>query len=169
MLFDILWKKQKKIIKKKKKNILKSIKKSASKKTKSKVNKKTTLKKTKKKNITKKPKNPIKKKQLKSNKKDPEIKKTKIRVSFDDKIKEILEKLINKHKIDGIYTLKIIEKAIPKKFRVPENIKKLENLISSNNIKIYSEEEAKELVNLAKDEGNKSDESSDEEEKKTNW
>ena len=58
--------------------------------------------------------------------------------------------LINKHKVDGIYTQKIIEKAIPKKFRLEENIKKFVNLITSNNIKIYSEEEAKELIALSK-------------------
>ncbi len=29
---------------------------------------------------------------------------------FDEKIKEIFSKLINKHKVDGIYTKKIIEK-----------------------------------------------------------
>ena len=45
------------------------------------------------------------------------------------KLKEIFEKLINKNKIDGVYTLKIIEKAIPKKFREPENINKLTNLL----------------------------------------
>ena len=33
---------------------------------------------------------------------------------------------------------KIIETAIPKKFRLEENIKKFEDLIISNNIKIYS-------------------------------
>ena len=54
---------------------------------------------------------------------------------FNDKIKEIFSKLINKHKVDGIYTQKIIEKAIPKKFRLEENIKKFQNLIASNNIK----------------------------------
>ena len=85
---------------------------------------------------------------------------------FDSKIKEILEKLINKYKVDGIYTDKIIEKAIPKKFRQDENINKLKNLIISNNIKIYSEEEAKELISLAKDEASKSEENTEEEEKK---
>ncbi len=86
--------------------------------------------------------------------------------NFDNKLKEIFEKLINKNKVDGIYTLKIIEKAIPKKLRLPENIKKLENLITSSNIKIYSEEEAKELISIAKDETNKTEDGSDEEEKK---
>ena len=85
---------------------------------------------------------------------------------FDEKIKEIFSKLINKHKIDGIYTQKIIEKAIPKRFRLEENIKKFEDLITSNNIKIYSEEEAKELISLAKEQTTKSEEGSDEQEKK---
>ena len=40
------------------------------------------------------------------------------------------------------------------------------SLIKSNNIKIYSEEEAKELNNIAKEEANKSEDSNDEEEKK---
>ncbi len=85
---------------------------------------------------------------------------------FEEKIKEIFSKLINKHKIDGIYTQKIIEKAIPKRFRLEENIKKFQDLITSNNIKIYSEEEAKELISLAKEQTAKSEEGSDEQEKK---
>ena len=74
--------------------------------------------------------------------------------------------MINKNKIDGIYTNKIIEKAIPKKFRETENINKLQELIKKANIKVYSEEEAKELQKLSKDESVKSEEASDEEEKK---
>jgi len=85
---------------------------------------------------------------------------------FDEKIKEIFSKLINKHKVDGIYTQKIIEKAIPKRFRLEENIKKFQDLITSNNIKIYSDEEAKELIALAKEQNVKSEEGSDEQEKK---
>ena len=85
---------------------------------------------------------------------------------FEEKIKEIFTKLINKHKIDGIYTQKIIEKAIPKKFRLEENIKKFSDLITSNNIKIHSEEEAKELITLAKEQNAKSEEGGDEQEKK---
>ena len=85
---------------------------------------------------------------------------------FEEKIKEIFSKLINKHKIDGIYTQKIIEKAIPKRFRLEENINKFQDLITSNNIKIYSEEEAKELISLAKEQTAKSEEGSDEQEKK---
>jgi len=99
-------------------------------------------------------------------KKEKVLKTKKPKITFDDKLKEILEKLINKNKADGIYTLKIIEKAIPKKFRETENIKKLENLILSSNIKIYSEDEAKELLNSSKDGANKSDEAQDEIEKK---
>ena len=99
-------------------------------------------------------------------KKEKVLKNKKPKITFDDKLKEILEKLINKNKVDGIYTLKIIEKAIPKKFRETENIKKLENLILSSNIRIYSEDEAKELLNSSKDDTNKSEDSQDDTEKK---
>ena len=85
---------------------------------------------------------------------------------FEEKIKEIFAKLINKHKIDGIYTQKIIEKAIPKKFRLEENIKKFSDLITSNNIKIHSEEEAKELISLAKEQSSKSEDGLEDQEKK---
>ncbi len=85
---------------------------------------------------------------------------------FEEKIKEIFTKLINKHKVDGIYTQKIIEKAIPKRFRLEENIEKFKNLIISNNIKIYTEDEAKELISLAKEQNAKSEEGSDDQEKK---
>ena len=85
---------------------------------------------------------------------------------FEEKIKEIFAKLINKHKVDGIYTQKIIEKAIPKRFRLDENIKKFQDFITSNNIKIYSEEEAKELISLAKEQTAKSEEGNEEQEKK---
>ena len=87
-------------------------------------------------------------------------------LDFDNKIKEIFAKLINKHKVDGIYTQKIIEKAIPKKFRLEENINKFQDLITSNNIKIYSEEEAKELISLAKEQNSKTEEGAEEQEKK---
>ena len=86
--------------------------------------------------------------------------------NFEEKIKEIFTKLINKHKVDGIYTQKIIEKAIPKKFRLEENINKFKDLIISNNIKIYSEEEAKELISLAKEQTAKSEEGVEDQEKK---
>ncbi len=85
---------------------------------------------------------------------------------FEEKIKEIFAKLINKHKVDGIYTQKIIEKAIPKKFRLEENINKFKDLIISNNIKIYSDEEAKELISLAKEQTAKSEEGTEDQEKK---
>ena len=85
---------------------------------------------------------------------------------FEEKIKEIFAKLINKHKIDGIYTQKIIEKAIPKKFRLEENIKKFSDFVTSNAIKIHSEEEAKELITLAKEQTAKSEEGGEDQEKK---
>ncbi len=104
---------------------------------------------------------------IKSNKKnETSVKTIKSKITFDDKIKEVLQKLLDKYKVDGIYTDKIIEKGIPKKFRNDENITKLKDLFISSNIKIYSEEEAKELLSIAKEESSKSNETSDEEEKK---
>ena len=93
-------------------------------------------------------------------------KKTKKIISFDDHIKEVFAKLLDKYKIDGIYTKKIIEKAIPKKFRVPENIYKVEVLLKKNKITIVSEEEAASLIKAAKEDKSKSDDDSGEEEKK---
>ena len=159
-------KKKKKIKKKSSKAVKKTTKKNSVKKT-SKINKKTQKKSTKKKLVNK-----VKKKTSKSfdSKIDKNYKKTitsikKPKSSFEDKIKEIFQKLITKNKIDGIYTLKIIEKSIPKRFRLEENVKKLEQLFITSKIKIYTEEEAKELINISK-EANKSDENSDEDEKK---
>ena len=159
-------KKKKKIKKKSSKAVKKTTKKNSVKKT-SKINKKTQKKSTKKKLVNK-----VKKKTSKSfdSKIDKNYKKTitsikKPKSSFEDKIKEIFQKLITKNKIDGIYTLKIIEKSIPKRFRLEENVKKLEQLFITSKIKIYTEEEAKELINTSK-EANKSDENSDEDEKK---
>ena len=167
---------------KKKKTIKKKIIKKTSSKPAKKNNKKTLNKKNSKvkakKNITAKKKQLIHKKKKKVNKKlltkpnktknnknkTSKIKKPKL--TFDDKLKEIFEKLINKYKINGVYTLKIIEKGIPKKFREENNIKKLQDLFVKTKIKIYSEEEAKELLNLSKEETSKSDENSDTEEKK---
>ena len=167
---------------KKKKAIKKKIIKKTSSKPANKNNKKTLNKKNSKvkakKNNTAKKKQLIHKKKKKVNKKlltkpnktknnknkTSKIKKPKL--TFDDKLKEIFEKLINKYKINGVYTLKIIEKGIPKKFREENNIKKLQDLFVKTKIKIYSEEEAKELLNLSKEETSKSDENSDTEEKK---
>ena len=79
-------------------------------------------------------------------------------VSFDDHIKAVITKLLEKHKIDGIYTQKIVQKAVPKKFRTPENVSKVEEFLKNNNIKIVSEEEATALIKSAKHEKNKNDE-----------
>ena len=66
-------------------------------------------------------------------------------LTFDDKIQEIFEKLINKNKIDGIYTLKLSKKQYLKDLEI-RKYKKITNLLTSNaNVKIYSEEEAKEV------------------------
>jgi len=120
-----------------------------------------------------KPKAKVEKKVIKKTKekieKKPKIKvekKLKKIVSFDDHIKDVIAKLLDKHKIDGIYTSKIIEKAIPKKFRLPENITKVEDFLKNNNINIVSEKEAAALNKAAKEELSKKDEDSSEEEKK---
>ncbi len=148
-------KKKKKTVKKKSLKTNKSLKSVKS-------NKSKIVKKTKKSNSKKLLKKPI----AKSLKEDKPKKIPKSISGFEEKIKEIFTKLLNKHKIDGVYTKKIIEKAIPKRFRLEENIKKFENFITSNNIKIYSEEEAKELISLAKEQSAKSDEGTEEQEKK---
>jgi RNA polymerase primary sigma factor len=112
-----------------------------------------------------KPKAKVEKKIIKKTKEKVEKKPKKI-VSFDDHLKVIIAKLLEKHKIDGIYTSKIIEKAVPKKFRIPENIIKVEDFLKNNNITIVSEKEAAALNKAAKEESSKKDEDSSEEEKK---
>jgi len=164
---------------KKKKTVKKTLK--QKKKTISKINKKSTkVKKTskvqqkfKKKVVVKKkrdlkkvkPKIKIEKKVIKKNKTKIE-KKTKKVVSFDDHIKDVITKLLDKHKVDGIYTSKIIEKAVPKKFRIPENVLKVEEFLKKNKISIVSEEEAASLIKSAKEEKTKKDDDTSEEEKK---
>ena len=95
------------------------------------------------------------------------LKKQKKIVNFDDHIKDIISKLLDKHKVDGIYTQKIIEKAVPKKFRISENINKVEDFLKKNNITIVSEKEAAALIKAAKDEISKSDDSGEDEKKQT--
>ena len=102
------------------------------------------------KNLSKKKKSVLKSDKLKKKRSLIKIKDDK----FDELLKKILTKLIEKNKIDGIYTPKIISKAIPKKFRSPENILKVEDLLKKNGISIITEEE---LAESKKD----SDESSD--------
>ena len=137
-----------------------------------KVAKKNVLKKVIKKNLKIKKKPLTKSKILKSNKAqvkkkvDKIIKKKEKKViSFDDYIKGIVTKLIEKNKVDGIYTLKIIEKGIPKKFRIPENILKVESFLKKNDITILSDQEAAELIN--KDSKKNSEDSGEEEKKQT--
>ena len=86
--------------------------------------------------------------------------------TFDKYIQEIVTKLIGKHKIDGIYTIKIIEKAVPKRFRISENVNKIESILKSSNVTIVTEEEATELIKAAKEEKKKSDEDTENKEKK---
>ncbi len=166
---------------KKKKTIKKVSKKSSISKKKSKLNQtkpKTKIKKktkilnnnkkkvaVKKKNIKKKL--PKKTKVIKKEKKVL-VKKQKKVISFDDFIEDIITKLIDKHKIDGIYTKKIIEKAVPKKFRIPENVLKVTEVLIKNKINIISEDKAAALIKAAKEEKSKNDdENSDEEKKQT--
>ena len=58
--------------------------------------------------------------------------------------------MLDKHKVDGIYTSKIIEKAVPKKFRTEDNVSKVKEFLKNNNINIISEAEAKALIKSAK-------------------
>ncbi|SVD24939.1 uncharacterized protein METZ01_LOCUS377793, partial [marine metagenome] len=85
---------------------------------------------------------------------------------FDKYIQEIVTKLIDKHKINGIYTITIIEKAIPKRFRISENTNKIENILRSSNVTIVTEEEAAVLIKAAKEEKKKSNEDTEDKEKK---
>ena len=112
-----------------------------------------------------KPKTKVEKKIIKKNKTKNEKKSKKV-VSFDDHIKDVIAKILDKHKVDGIYTSKIIEKAVPKKFRIPENILKVEDFLKNNNITIVSEKEAAALNKAAKEELSKKDEDNSDEEKK---
>jgi len=73
-------------------------------------------------------------------KKIPKIKKTNAEL-FQIQFKAIIIKLIEKNKVQGIYTHKIIEKTIPKKFRFPENVSKVLEFFDKKNIKISTEEE----------------------------
>ena len=96
------------------------------------------------------------------------LKKTRVKkeVNFYNYIQDIVTKLIGKHKIDGIYTLKIIEKAVPKKFRIPENVNKIQSVLKSNNVTVVTEEEGAELIKAAKEEKKKSEEDIEDKEKK---
>ena len=106
-------------------------------------------------------KNITKKKSIKKTIKEKKLskKKTKPSLQFDGYIENIVVKIINKNKVNGIYTRTKIEKGIPKKFRVLENVIKVEGLLIKNNIIILSEEEAKkkenELANLNNAESSK--------------
>ena len=63
---------------------------------------------------------------------------------FEKLIKGIITKLIGKYKVDGLYTTKIVAKGIPKKYRISENISKVETLLKNHGISILSEEEINE-------------------------
>ena len=158
----------KKTTKKTKKKTTKVSKKSINKKT-SKIKKNSKIKKVNpKKNLIKKKKklknNKIKKNKTKIETKAP--KKQKKIASFDDHIKAVIAKLLDKHKVDGIYTQKIIEKAVPKKFRNPDNVSKVKDFLKNNKITIVSEEEAAALIKSAKEDKSKNDDEGGEDEKK---
>ena len=174
-------KKKKKIIKKKqikknnstKKKLLKSSKskKNQSKKKKpslkkSKINKNQKIKKQTKKQTKKKILDKLKLRKKSAVKEVTKIKKEKKIVKFDDYLEQIVTKLIQKHKVDGIYTPKIIEKAVPKKFRFTENVEKLKKVLLSNKLTIVTEEEAAELIKTAKEEKKKSEGDGDDDDKK---
>ena len=48
---------------------------------------------------------------------------------FEELIKDVVTKLIKKHKVSGHYTTRIVEKGIQKKYRTPENISRVENFL----------------------------------------
>jgi len=151
----------KKVIKKNTKRIVK--------KNTKKILKKNSIKKTKpiKKNKVQKK---VSKNKIKNYKKEKSIKsskKVKKEINFDDYIKGIITKLIDKYKVDGIYTSKIVEKAVPKKFRILENVDKVKNVLKSSGISILSEEEAAALIKASKEEQNKSEEDDGSEKKQT--
>ena len=164
-------KKKKKVTKKTKKkkvlNTKKKISKKIVKKNRKSSSKKTNTKISKKKKLVKKVKksSKVSTTQSKITNNIKENRSSKPKLGFEDKLKEIFEKLILKNKVDGIYTYKIIEKAIPKKFRIEENIKKLTEILKSNKIIIYSEEEAAALKKSSKQD-KKSEDGNEEEEKK---
>ena len=133
--------KKKKVLSKKKSQIKKNLKKKKTPVKTNKTRKTKTIKKTKKLITNEK----LNKSKIKTLKEDKPKKIPKAISGFDEKIKEIFAKLINKHTVDGIYTQKIIEKAIPKKFRVPENVSKVEEFLRNNKVTIVSEKEAAEL------------------------
>ena len=94
------------------------------------------------------------------------IKKENKKLDFDSHIEKIVTKLIEKNKIDGIYTLKIIEKNIPKKFRVQENVLKIESILKKNKISIMTEEELADAKKNLKDNSNNAEDESQQDEKK---
>ena len=151
---------------KKKNKIRSKIKKTSAKKKKKFVKKKKLIKKNK-----LKPNKIVKKNTKSAVKKSINNKKTKVKkkeITFDDRLQEIITKLIEKNKVDGIYTRKIIEKGIPKKFRIPENVIKVEEFLKKNKISILTEEEVAEAKKTASESSDTSaDEGSDDAKKQT--
>ncbi len=151
--------KKKNLVSKKSKTIKKNVTKKVAKK-KSTLNiKKTTTKKFK---VPKK-KNPAIKEKKTSTKPEAKVRKKRQKkiINFSDHVKAIVTKLIEKHKIDGIYTLKIIEKAVPKKFREPDNVKQVVDFIKNSKINILSEVEAAAIIKANSDTKSSTDESAE--------
>ena len=147
----------------KKKTVKKNIKKTTKSSTKKKLPK--VLKKQKKEKVVKKI--PKKEKKVKV-KKVARKKREKKVVNFDDYIQEIVTKLIGKYKVDGVYTPKKIEKGVPKKFRIPENVTKVTDFLKKNKITIVSEAVANQIKkNKEEEAAGSSDESGEEEKKQT--
>jgi len=147
----------------KKKTVKKNIKKITKSSTKKKLPK--VLKKQKKKKVVKKI--PKKEKKVKVEKVTRKKREKKV-VNFDDYIQEIVTKLIGKYKVDGVYTPKKIEKGVPKKFRIPENVTKVTDFLKKNKITIVSEAVANQIKkNKEEEAAGSSDESGEEEKKQT--
>ena len=85
---------------------------------------------------------------------------------FEESIQSIITKLIEKNKVSEVYSRKIVEKAIPKKFRITENIEKIEKLLKKFNIKVLDEDEIKKLKKENENSLEATNEESVEEEKK---
>ena len=154
----------------KKKTTLKKVSKLKGNKKNNKIKSKTKSKKVKKNIKAKKTKKKILKKV--SDKKNKKIEKKQKNIlkeknKFEESIQAIITKLIEKNKVSGIYSRKIVEKAIPKKFRVTENIKKIESLLEKFNIKVLDEDEIKKLKAEENTSEAKNEESSEEEKKQT--
>jgi len=109
----------------------------------------------------------VKKTVKKKEKKEKKKKKEKKIITFDNVFKEVVSKLIEKNKAEGLYTPKIIEKGIPKKFRSPENILKVKDFLKKNNFNVLTQKEADDLKKASDDNAKNLSDDSAEEKKQT--